>query len=142
MPTVHLTCGPDSFRPADTTSVRWLEWDADFEMARRFWPAEIPLSRSDWDECRALGYRYVAVIQDGFVLALAAEYRFSEDAWMLAGVRTLESHRRLGLAKKVAASVTESILSNGRLAICETATTNTAMLATARALGYQVRRAD
>jgi hypothetical protein len=139
---VKLTCQPESFRTFETAGVRWLDWDADFELARRSWAmSALELTRDNWEESRQLGYRYCAFVEQGTILALAAEYRFSEAAWMLAAVSTPESHRLQGLATKVSAFVTASILEAGRLATCETAWNNLPMLKTAAKLGY-VRQID
>lgn len=134
---VKLTCRPESFRTIETTGVRWLDWDADFELARQTWVAKsLDLSRSDWLDFGPMGYRFCAYVEQGSVLALASEFRFSDTAWMLAGVQTLESHRLRGLGTKVSAFVTASILEAGKFATCETAWDNVPMLKTAARLGY------
>ena len=64
-------------------------------------------------------------------MAIAAEWRYADDAWEAAAVSTLESHRRRGYGKRVVAFVTAHILASGRLATCHTAPDNLAMLRTA-----------
>jgi RimJ/RimL family protein N-acetyltransferase len=135
--TTKLKCDRSDFRGTDTSAVRWLEWDADFEMARQFWPTGIPLTRQMWEEARDAGYRYCAVVEGKEIVALAAEYRFSDAAWMLAAVRTSDRYRRRGYGKMVTSFVTKHILDSGRIATCEARDDNLAMIRTAESIGYR-----
>ena len=134
---VKLTCTEETFEPAVSANVRWLDWETDFGLAQAFWPPEYPLSREVWDQARDDGYRYCAIVQDKGIVAIAAEYRFSDDAWMVAAVKTAPQLRRRGYAKAVVSFATQSILRNGRTATCETADTNVAMFRTAESVGFR-----
>jgi len=138
MTTARLICDKDTFRGRESDAVRWLDRDADFEMAQRFSPAEIGLTKQMWEEARNAGYRYCAVVQDNEIVALAAEYRFSDEAWMLASVRTADAYRRRGLGKEVCSFVTAHILTSGRLATCETIENNLPMIRIAESIGFRV----
>lgn len=137
MKMIRLTCDKTTFADVVCDAVRWLDWDADYEMARRIWPEEYPLAREVWEEARRLGYRYCAIVEGQEIVAVAAEYRFSEEAWMLAAVRTAAGHRRRGLGKQVCAFVTAHILAAGRLATCDTGEDNLAMIRTAQSIGFR-----
>ena len=133
---MSLRCTPTTYQVTDTSGVRWLDRDADFELARALWPAEQPLSRHDWEEAHDAGYRYCGVIEGGRLVAMAAEWRYSEEAWEAAAVRTLDDYRRRGHGKRVVAFVTAHILTSGRVATCHTASDNLAMIRTALSVGY------
>lgn len=137
---ITLTCDRSSFEPTDFSNVRWLDWDADFERAQRFWPPYAPLSRQIWDQARRDGYRYCAIIEGGEIAAIATEYRFSDEAWMVAAVRTGALFRRRGYGKSVVSFVAAHILAAGRLATCVTRDDNIAMIRTAESVGF--RRPD
>ena len=137
MQTVKLICDQPSFRDCAHPAVRWLDWDADFTRTQGLLAPGFALTRAGWDEARRSGYRYAGVVVEQDLLALAAEFRFSDQAWMLAAVRTALAHRRQGYGLQVCAFITAHILANGRLATCETAEDNLAMLATAHRLGYR-----
>ena len=138
MKTTKLICDRATFLATECSSARWLDWDADFEMARQYWSAiPCPLERTDWEQARDAGYRYCAVLQDKQIVALAAEYRFSDAAWMLAAVSTAKAHRRRGYGKKVCSFVTAHILESVRLATCETRVDNVPMIRTAESIGFR-----
>jgi len=93
---ITLTCDRTCLRAASVSDVRWLDWDEDFSLVQQFWPREFPLSRRVWDQARADGYRYCAIVEAGQIASIAAEYRFSDDAWMVAAVKTATASRRRG----------------------------------------------
>jgi predicted GNAT family acetyltransferase len=116
--------------------VRWLDWDLDFSLAQAMWPEALPLTRATWDEARALGYRYCGAIEQGYIRAIAAVWRYSEMAWEVAAVRTLPEARRQGYAKAVVSFVTAHILDAGKRATCTTGEDNLAMQRTAESVGF------
>jgi len=134
---IKLICDRDQFRGGRTSGVRWLDWQRDFEIAQRFWPPAVPLTRQGWDEARDAGYLYCAVIQKDQIVSMGAEFRFSNNAWMLAAVSTAAPYRRQGYARRVATFVTAHILDSGRVATCETNDDNVAMLRTAESIGFR-----
>ncbi|MHC4479728.1 MAG: GNAT family N-acetyltransferase [Planctomycetota bacterium] len=134
---VKLTCDEASFRPVDSGSARWLDWDEDFALAQQAWPQDARLSRQEWEQARADGYCYCAIVEDGQVVSIAAEYRFSEEAWMVAAVKTAPPFRRRGYGKEVVSFVTAHILDAGRKATCETRDGNLAMIRTAESVGFR-----
>jgi RimJ/RimL family protein N-acetyltransferase len=133
---VSLICTSTTYRASDTSGVRWLDRDADYELVRAMWPSEIPLLRGDWEEAHDAGYRYCALLEEDRIVSIAAEWRYSDNAWETAAVRTLASCRRQGYGKRVVAFVTAHILTSGRVATCHTASDNVAMIRAALSVGY------
>jgi len=133
---VSLVCTPTTYRRSDTSGVRWLDRDADYELAGSIWPSEMPLLRCGWEDAHAAGYRYCALLEEDRVVSIAAEWRYSDTAWETAAVRTLASCRRRGYGKRVVAFVTSHILASGRIATCHTASDNVAMIRAACSVGY------
>jgi GNAT superfamily N-acetyltransferase len=136
MPQVALTCTWETFCPHDDPRVRWLDWEADFALAQSMWPPESPLTLAVWNEARTLGYRYCALIEAQQAVALAAVWRYSDDAWEAAAVRTRPEFRRRGYGRAVVSFVTAHILAAGRVATCHTGADNAAMIGTAERVGF------
>lgn len=136
---IELVCDRDSFVPRRDSRVRWLDWDADYPLAKRAW-AEVGLALTieDWHNARDSGYTYCGIVEDGVLVSVAAVWTYSDRAWEVAAVRTNADHRCRGLATAVVSFVTEHILSNGRLATCHTGRDNRAMQKTAQAVGFMV----
>jgi predicted GNAT family acetyltransferase len=118
--------------------VRWLDWDQDYPLARAFWPPDFPLTQEVWEEARALGYRYYAIVEGDEIASIAAEWRYSDEAWDVAAIVTAPAYRRQGYAKSVVSFVTGQILEAGRVATCTTQHDNIAMIRTAESVGFQV----
>ena len=136
---VLFACTRDTFIPVDTTRVRWLIKDVDYELARDYWrKRHSPLSYKDWATAHTVGYQYAAILDQGQVISCAGVWRFSEPAWEVAAVSTLEPYRHKGHGKQVVAYVTAHILEANRLATCSTGNENTAMIATAKSVGFQL----
>jgi GNAT superfamily N-acetyltransferase len=138
---VRYECIPATFQPDASYPVRWLDWERDYALARTIWPAECPLSQATWQEARELGYRYCGVVDRGAVgrprlLAIAAVWRYAEQAWEAAAVRTQPGVRGRGLGKAVVSFATAHILESGRRATCTTCSDNLAMQRTAESVGY------
>jgi ribosomal protein S18 acetylase RimI-like enzyme len=135
---VSLWCTRESFAPADDSSVRWLDRDADYLLVREAWARRgAAPAREEWLSWWDDGYEFCAVVQDGRIQAVAAAWRCSEDAWELAGVWTREEARRRGHGRAVCSFATAHILGHGRTATCSTRATNLPMLRLAEALGYR-----
>lgn len=139
---LNLTCTRDTFRPSLTADVRWLDWEADSELARALWALQgFVYSDEGWRElwsgARAEGYRYCAVIEDGTIASRAAVWRYSDEAWEVAAVYTAPAWRRQGYARSVVSFVTAYILDAGRVATCHTNVDNLAMARTAEAVGFR-----
>jgi RimJ/RimL family protein N-acetyltransferase len=138
---VRFECTCDTFQPDASHSVRWLDWERDYDLASSIWPDECPLARETWLEARELGYRYCGVVVRRRVggdrlLAIAAVWRYSETAWEAAAVRTQPDARRRGYAKAAVSFVTAHILDSGRRATCTTGADNVAMQRTAESVGF------
>jgi RimJ/RimL family protein N-acetyltransferase len=131
-----LICTPDSFRPADCSRVRWLDWENDYSLAQAYWPQDPPLSREDWEQNRAEGFRYCAIVEHEAIAALAAVWTYSETHWEVAAVSTALAFRQRGYGKAVVCFVTAHILEQGRKATILTESTNVAMLKTAESVGF------
>ena len=83
---VELTCTRSDFHPVETSRVRWLDWEQDYELARTMWPDESPLSRETWLEAKELGYRYCGIVDrrpagQPRLLSIAAVWHYSKTAW-------------------------------------------------------------
>ena len=109
-----LICTPDSFRPADCSRVRWLEWEQN----------------------RAEGFRYCAIVEHGAIAALAAVWTYSQTHWEVAAVSTAPAFRKRGYGKAVVCFVTAHILEQGRKATLLTESRNVAILRTAESVGF------
>ena len=138
---MKLVCDTGTFQPVDCAGVQWLDWGSGFEMWRRFCAPRVSVSREGWQQARDDGYRYCAVVRDGEIASIAAEYRFSEDAWMVAAVATAPRFRGRGYAKRVVSFITAQILDAGRLATCHTRDDNVAMIRTAQSVGFRESQA-
>ncbi len=136
---IHFSCTVNDFLPVPTDGVRWLDQEADFKSVQAYW-LELgqPLSRKTWNMAHHFGYSYAAILLGTRILSCAAAWRFSPDCWEVAAVSTLPAFRSLGYARRVVAFVTGYILSSGKLATCCTDDNNTAMIATAKSVGFQV----
>jgi hypothetical protein len=66
-----LICTPESFRSSDCSRVRWLDWENDYPLSRAYWPQDPPLERVDWEENRADGFRYCAIVECKFNMSFA-----------------------------------------------------------------------
>ena len=69
--------------------------------------------------------------------AMAAVWRYSEDAWEVASVYTRPEVRGHGYAHAVVSFVTAAILSAGKRATCSAASGNPAMQRVAECVGFQ-----
>ncbi|MBN2391460.1 MAG: GNAT family N-acetyltransferase [Anaerolineae bacterium] len=137
---VELICTLSDFHPASASHVHWLDWEQDFALAQAFWPPDLPLTPEIWAEARDLGYHYCAIVEDGQIASIAAEYRCVDDAWMVAAVGTAPAFRRCGYAKAVVSFVTQGILDAGRVAFCQTREDNLPMIRTAESVGFRITK--
>jgi GNAT superfamily N-acetyltransferase len=133
---VYYTCTLDTFRGMSTKPVRWLDYESDYALVRDYWSAYSFLSPETWSEARAASYTYAAIIEDDAIVALAAAWRYSEEAWELAAVLVEQEHRQLGYGRTVCSFVTDFILKAGKRATCTTAIDNIPMRKTAECIGY------
>jgi ribosomal protein S18 acetylase RimI-like enzyme len=131
-----LICTPDSFRPSDCSRVRWLDLENDYPLARAYWPQDPPLSREDWEQNRADGFHYCAIVEHEAIAALAAVWTYSQTHWEVAAVSTAPAFRKRGYGKAVVCFVTAHILEQGRKATILTEIRNVAMLKTAESVGF------
>jgi RimJ/RimL family protein N-acetyltransferase len=131
-----LICTLDSFRPADCSRVRWLDWENDYLLVRAYWPQDPPLSQEDWEQNRAEGFRYCAIVEHGAIAALAAVWTYSQTHWEVAAVSTAPAFRKRGYGKAMVCFVTDHILEQGRKATILTDSRNVAMLKTAESVGF------
>jgi len=135
---VSFSCTRSTFVPVDTHRVQWLQKDVDYGLARDYWQnSRSPLTHPTWIMAHSIGYQYAAILDQEQVISLAGVWRFSDSAWDVAAVSTLEPFQRQGFAKQVVSFVTAYILDANHLATCSTGDTNLAMIATARSVGFQ-----
>lgn len=136
---ISLVCTKEDFLPVENQpGIRWLDRNADYVLAAAYWRGHgQDLSRETWEEAHASGYRYAALVQGGQIVSAAAAWRYSDQAWEVAAVGTLEAFRRRGYASRVVAFVTAYILDAGQTATCHTGEDNLAMRATARRIGFR-----
>lgn len=135
---ISFVCSKQDLIPVDDAGIRWLDLAADYALVKAYWRARgQELSRDTWAQAHASGYRYAALVREGQILSCAAAWRYSDEAWEVAAVGTLEGFRRQGYATRVVAFVTAYILVSGRVATCHTDEDNLAMRATARRAGFR-----
>ena len=136
---IFLTCSRTDFAHIAGPDARWLQPDSDYELAKAYWEHwKQPLSHATWAKAHEFGYRHAARTAERRTASTAGVWRFSEEAWEVVAVSTLEDFRRKGFAQQLVAFVTAQILGAGRLATCSTRDDNGAMVATAKSVGYQV----
>jgi len=137
----NYECIAQTFRPFQRYPVRWLDAEADYDLARAYWSR--PLTQEDWRQFKADGYEYAAIVEDGQIFSLAAAWRYSDTAWEVAAVSTAPEKQQQGYARTVVSFVTAHILASGRKATCLTMQDNVAMQRTAESVGFypEVRRA-
>ncbi len=65
---IHLTCAQNDLAPIDCSAIRWLDRDADFDLARELWAAcGYELTRADWVEAHNAEYTYAAIVEAGMI---------------------------------------------------------------------------
>jgi predicted GNAT family acetyltransferase len=131
---IEYECTPISFQPLQRHPVRWLEWEQDEPLVQDFRPEQTP---AGWQEAREESFQYCTVVEHSQLLALAAVWRYSEDAWEVASVYTRPEARGRGYAQAVVSFVTATILSAGKRATCSAASDNPAMQRVAECVGFQ-----
>jgi predicted GNAT family acetyltransferase len=94
------------------------------------------LSREDWEQNRAEGFRYCAIVEHEAITALAAVWTYSETYWEVAAVSTAPASRRRGYGKAVVCFVTAYFLEQDRKATILSNSTNVAMRKTAESVGF------
>ena len=135
---VSLVCTKQDLIPMDHTSIRWLKPDTDHELAKEYWgEREQDLSYEPWVQAHKLGTQYAALVQDDKIVSRAGVWRYSDEAWKVAAVSTLDGFCHKGHTKRIGAFVAAYILASGRLATCSTDDGNIAMIATAKRVGFQ-----
>ena len=135
---LRLVCSRADFRPVAISRARWLDPQADFEVARVAWSSVTELRREEWLGFWAQGYEYCGVVDHGLLVAHAAVWRYSDDAWELAAVGTLPDYRRKGLGRAVCSLATSRIIDADRLATCNIESVNVAMRRTATGIGFRL----
>ena len=136
---VYFSCTKDTFIPSEMTRVQWLQKDLDYEVAQWYWQQlQSPMTYKTWITAHAYGYQYAVIMEEDKPITCAGVWRFSDAAWEVAAVSTLAPYRNRGYAKQVVSFVTAYILGANRLATCSTNDENTAMIATAKSIGFQV----
>jgi hypothetical protein len=132
----RLMCTLDSFRPTDCSRVRWLDWENDYPLARAYWPQDSPLPQEDWEQNRADGFRYCAIVEQEAIAALAAVWAYSQTHWEAAAVGTALASRKVGFGKAVICFVTAHILEPGRKATILTESKYVDIHKTAESVGF------
>ena len=135
---VYFTCTTADLLPIDSNGVRWLNPDKDYELARRYWASfDQTLRKSTWIKAHEYCYEYAANLENNWITACAAAWRFSENTWDVAAVSTLPDYRRQGRSRATIAFVTAHILEAGRVATCCTEANNQAAISAIRSVGFQ-----
>jgi predicted GNAT family acetyltransferase len=136
---LYFTCSLADLEPVDTTFVRWLNPMSEYPLAQRYWASfDQTLRHSTWQKAHEFGYQYAAMFEGDWLVACAAVWRFSNDAWEVSGVSTLPDYRRQGRSRRTVAFVTTYILEAGRLATTSAQSSNQAAIATALSVGFKV----
>jgi hypothetical protein len=63
------------------------------------------LSQEDWEQNRAEGFRYCAIVEQEAIAALAAVWTYSPTHWEVAAVSTAPAFRKMGYGKTVVCSM-------------------------------------
>jgi RimJ/RimL family protein N-acetyltransferase len=136
---IEFQCLPDAFQPAQCSGVRWLSVTDDEELlARHFVEQGVePNTRDGRAEIEAEGYHYAGYVEGDDLLCMAGYWIYSESAWGLVAVGTLERARRRGLATAVCSFITRHVLDAGIQATTSTMSHNVAMIGVAERLGYR-----
>lgn len=136
---VAYRCDKASFTPGPHGKVRWLDPEVDDQAFVQFCiSGGETAARGDLQTRAGAGFTYAGVFEEGLLVARAALWTYSPDAWELAAVSTLRHQRRNGLGRSVCSFVTEAILAAGRIATCHTDATNTPMRLLAESLGFAI----
>ena len=134
---IRYECSRESYRPACSDTVRWLDRERDWPLVQAFWRSiGFTATKADWLQAHDDGYEYCAAIDGGEITADAAVWRYSPEAWEVAAVYTRGDKRRRGLGKAVVSLVTQHILAWGRIATCGMRRGNLAMARTAESVGF------
>jgi GNAT superfamily N-acetyltransferase len=140
---VYFTCSQADLLAIDTHGVRWLDQDHDYELARNYWAAfNQNLRMSTWHKAHEYCYEYAANLENNWITATAAVWRFSETTWDVAAVSTLPDYRRQGRSRATIAFVTAHILEAGRVASCCTNANNQAAVAAILSVGFHPIEVD
>ncbi len=136
---IEFQCLPAAFRPAERPGVRWLSVTEDAALLDRHFVAQgfEPNTPEGWAEIEAEGNRYAGYVENDDLLCMAGCWTYSDSAWGLIAVGTLESSRRRGLATAVCSFITRHILDAEVQATTSTMSHNVAMIAVAERLGYR-----
>ncbi len=141
-PDLTYVCDVQSFRPAQTHHVRWLDIEDDFGVLQHFHearnPSGEPFTRADAVKWKDSGFVDAGIIEGGQLVSRAALWTYSDDAWELAGVFTAPPARGAGLSRSACTFVTNAILQAGKLATCHIGRRNVAMRRVAESLGYRL----
>jgi predicted GNAT family acetyltransferase len=133
-----FVCTKNDLALVKCENVRWLEKEADYELARLYWKEVGQISSlNTWAKAHEYGYQYAGILEGGRIISLAGVWRFSQDCWEVVAVSTLENCRRKGYSRSIVAFITSYILKSGRLATCSTDDDNIAMIATASSVGFR-----
>lgn len=135
---VRMVCRRTTFRPVAVVNARWLDAHRDYELVRAMWANFMELSCEEWRSFWEQGYEYCGIIDNGLMVARAAVWRYSDDAWELASVETLPECRRRGLATEVCSLATSRIVGADRIATCNIRIDNIPMQRTAAAIGFDL----
>ena len=134
---IRYRCSRESFRPARCETVRWLDCKSDWPLMQALWQASgFAADKDDWIKAHDDGYEYCAVVDNDEIAAIAAVWRYSDEAREVAAVHTNVQKRRCGLGKAVVSFVTEYILSSDRTATCGMRPDNVPMMKTAESVGF------
>ena len=103
-------CDVQSFRPAQTRDVRWLDVEEDFAVLQHFHetrdPSGKPFTWADAVKWKDRGFTDAGIIEGGVLVSRAALWTYSEDAWELAGVFTIPTARGAGRSRSACTFVT------------------------------------
>ena len=91
-------CTTMRFQSLQRHPVRWLEWEQDYPLVQDFWLEQTP---AGWQEAREEGFQYCGVVEHSQLQAIAAVWRYSEDACEVASVYTRLEARGRGYAQAV-----------------------------------------
>lgn len=85
----------------------------------------------DWED--------FVIWKDGKIASRAGIWKYSDEAWEVAGVITRPEYRQKGYSSRIVRHCIAKILEQGRIATCTTGEDNIAMIKTAIKAGFKIR---
>ena len=121
----------------NTQSIRWISREElDLFNTHLSLCSQNILTQSVWEEIYDEGTIYCILFENGIPVARACVEKYSNEAWELADVRVVQSHRNKGFAYEVSLFVLKYILDSSKKATIRTEEDNYPMQRVISKLGF------